>query len=113
MIREGLRAGIWPDQDKNLMLSHGWAASRRLRGIFKAHLDHDLGETANMDLSLEVFDVIKKNLGPLSTFMGDLDLPLQIVADGSHAAVLTEIVGYATTSDASEDFDSDAMEYSE
>ena len=113
MIREGLRAGVWPDQDTILMVSHGWAASGRLRRVFKAHLGQDLGETANMDLSLKVFEIVKESLGPLATFMGDLDLPLQIVADGSHAEVLAEIVGDAAISDASEDGDYDAMEYSE
>lgn len=113
MIREGLRAGVWPDQDASLMVSHGWAASGRLRRVFRAHLGQDLGETANMDLSLKVFEIVKESLGPLATFMGDLDMPLQIVADGSHAEVLNEIVGYAATSDASDDGDYDAMEYSE
>jgi hypothetical protein len=113
MIREGFRAGVWPDQDSNLMMSHGWAASGRLRRVFKAHLGQDLGETANMDLSLKVFETVKESLGPLATFMGDLDLPLQIVADGSHAEVLTEIVGDAAIAEDSEDVDWDATEYSE
>ena len=110
MIREGLRAGVWPDQDTSLMVSHGWAASGRLRRVFKTHLSQNLDETANMDLSPKVFHFIKERLGPLSAFYGDLDLPLQIVSHGSRASVLAEIVGLSEEGAASAEDDFDAQE---
>jgi hypothetical protein len=103
MIREGLRADFWPGKDRDLLLPYGWATSAKLRDLFVTRLDHhDLGDSGNMDLSPEVFEHIKFYLGPRSSFDGDLDLPLQLVADGRQNKNLAEvlaIVGECSTRD--------------
>jgi len=92
MIREGLRADFWPGKDRDLLLPYGWATSAKLRDLFVTHLGHGLGDTGNMDLSPEVFEHIKIYLGPRSSFDGDLDLPLQLVADGIQDTILAEVL---------------------
>lgn len=102
MIREGLRAGLWQGKDRDLLLPYGWATSAKLRRLFDTHLRHDLGDEGNMDLSPGVFECIKGYLGPRSSFDGDLDLPLQLVAYGDTvlAEVLSTIRDYSAWDDA-------------
>lgn len=102
MIREGLRAGFWQGKDRDLLLPYGWATSAKLRRLFDTHLRHDLGDEGNMDLSRGVFECIKGYLGPRSSFDGDLDLPLQLVAYGDTllAEVLSTISDYSAWDDA-------------
>ena len=95
MIREGLRAGIWLDKDRDLMFPYGWATSRKLRRLFDTCLGHNLGDSGKMDLSPGVYKHIETYLAKRSSFGGDLDLPLQLVPDSLLYAVLTETIGTA------------------
>ncbi|MBR7651737.1 hypothetical protein KCX83_05295 [Brucella oryzae] len=88
LIREGLRAGLWRDDDRRRIAPYGWAASRRVRKLCRAEIDLDLGESGNMDQSREIYDIVKVHLGPDADFLGDLDLPMQIISDATHEGQL-------------------------
>ena len=88
LIREGLRAGLWGEDENRRLAPYGWAASRRVRKLCRAQIDLDLGETGNMDHSRELYDTVKTHLGPDADFLGDLDLPMQIISDAAHEGQL-------------------------
>lgn len=88
LIREGLRAGLWGDDDRNRLAPYGWAASRRVRKLCRYELDLDLGEAGDMDQSREIYDTVKAYLGLDAGFLGDLDLPMQIISHARHEGQL-------------------------
>lgn len=88
LIREGLRAGLWSEEDKCLLAPYGWAASHRVRKLCHAQIDLDLGHIGDMDHSREIHETVKGHLGPDAGFLGDLDLPMQIISDGAHEGQL-------------------------
>lgn len=82
LIREAIRHGLWQEDDAMLMQRYGWAATARLRTLFWEKLGCSLDDTATMDLSPDIFGFVQQHLNDRADFLGDLDLPLQIVADG-------------------------------
>jgi len=88
LIREGLRAGLWGEDEKRRLAPYGWAASQRVRKLCRDQINLDLGETGNMDHSRELYDTVKTHLGPDADFLGDLDLPMQIISDAAHEGQL-------------------------
>jgi len=91
LIREGLRANLWQDNDKDRLAPYGWAASGRVRKLCRDQIDLDLGETGAMDHSREVFKTVKFHLDTDADFLGDLDLPMQIISSASHELKLQQI----------------------
>lgn len=91
LIREGLRAGLWRDDDRRRLAPYGWAAFRRVRKLCCGELDLNLGEAGNMDQSREIYDTVKAHLGPDADFLGDLDLPMQIISDATHEGQLLRL----------------------
>ena len=81
MIREAVRHGLWQEEDAMLVHSHGWAATARLRGLFAEQLAFPLGDKASMDLSRDIFAFVQGHLKGRANFLGDLDLPFQVLAD--------------------------------
>lgn len=88
LVREAVRHGIWTDEDAAAMHPYGWASTARLRALLSEHLGFDLGLEAKMDLSAEIHAFVKSHIGDRACFLGDLDLPLQIVAHGHRDDVL-------------------------
>jgi hypothetical protein len=84
LIREGLRAGLWNEDERHHLYPYGWAASDRVRRLFRSELDLDLGEAGDMDQTREIYGTVKDHLGADAGFFGDLDLPMQIISDGRH-----------------------------
>ncbi|MGX9991939.1 sacsin N-terminal ATP-binding-like domain-containing protein [Rhizobium sp. Z1P35] len=99
LIREGMRAELWGDRDRRLLIPYGWAASGRVRNLCRNHIGYDLGEPGDMELSRELHDVITSHLGQDADFLGDLDLPMQIVSDTRREAVLLMLAGSGGRSD--------------
>ncbi|ODR88863.1 hypothetical protein A8M32_20455 [Sinorhizobium alkalisoli] len=100
LIREGMRAELWGDSEKRLLIPYGWAASSRVRNLCRNHIGHDLGEPGDMELSRELHEVVESHLGLDADFLGDLDLPMQIVSDARREAVLLMLAGHCWRSDA-------------
>ncbi|MEO1912060.1 MAG: hypothetical protein ABGX10_16740 [Paracoccus sp. (in: a-proteobacteria)] len=88
LIREGLRAGLWGDDDRNRLAPYGWAASQRVRKLCRYELDLDLGEAGDMDQSREIYDTVRAHLVLDAGFLGDLDLPMQIISHARHEGQL-------------------------
>ncbi|ESR26344.1 sacsin N-terminal ATP-binding-like domain-containing protein [Lutibaculum baratangense] len=80
MIREAIRHGLWTGDDAVAMHPYAWATTARLRRLFEMRLGEPLGERADMDLAPFVHESIRAYLGDRADFLGDLDLPLQILA---------------------------------
>jgi hypothetical protein len=112
LIREGLRANLWQDNDKDRLAPYGWAASGRVRKLCRDQIDLDLGETSAMDHSREVFKTVKIHLGTDADFLGDLDLPMQIISSASHELKLQQIsVRRGLVKIRSDDVDNDLMDH--
>lgn len=92
LVREAVRHGIWTGGDAVAMHPYGWASTGRVRALFSKHLGIDLGPVASMDLSPEVHAHVKSHIGDRAEFLGDLDLPLQIVAHGRRDNVLHDLL---------------------
>ncbi len=93
LIREGMRAGLWSDAERRLLIPYGWAASSRVRNLCRNYIGHDLGEPGDMELSRKLYEVVESHLGPDAEFLGDLDLPMQLVSGIRREAVLHMLVG--------------------
>jgi hypothetical protein len=92
LVREAVRHGIWTGEDAAAMHPYGWASTARLRALFSEHLGFDLGLEAKMDLSAEIQAFVKSHIGDRACFLGDLDLPLQIVAHGRRDDVFQDLL---------------------
>lgn len=99
LIREGMRAELWGDDERRLLVPYGWAASSRVRNLCRNHIGYDLGEPGDMELSRELHDLVESHLGHDADFLGDLDLPMQIISDARREAVLLMIAGPGGRSD--------------
>lgn len=91
LIREGLRAGLWNEDEQHHLYPYGWAASDRVRRLCRSELDLELGEAGDMDQTRDIYGTVKDHLGPDAGFLGDLDLPMQIISDGRHEQQLLMI----------------------
>jgi hypothetical protein len=92
LVREGVRHGIWTGEDAAAMHPYGWASTGRVRALFSRHLGIDLGPEARMDLSSVIYAHVRDHIGDRANFLGDLDLPLQIVAHGRRDDVLHDLL---------------------
>ncbi len=84
MIREAIRQGLWENDEAEVMIPYAWSSTARVRRFFENELGHRLGSRAGMDLSPEMFEFLQSILGNDATFMGDLDLPLQLYTQQGH-----------------------------
>ncbi|AML51732.1 sacsin N-terminal ATP-binding-like domain-containing protein [Falsihalocynthiibacter arcticus] len=80
LIREGVRHGVWQDGDARMVHPYAWASTRSVRERILERLDLNLGEKANMDFSRDIHEFIEGHIGDKVSFLGDLDLPLQIAS---------------------------------
>jgi hypothetical protein len=103
LVREGVRHGIWTGTDAGAMHPFGWASTGRVRALSSRVLGIDLGPEARMDLSTELYAHIRSCIGNRVDFLGDLDLPLQIVAHGRRDHVLHDLLNGSTPSDLDSD----------
>ncbi|MGL3210965.1 hypothetical protein [Bradyrhizobium sp. BR 1433] len=99
LVREAVRHGIWTGEDIAAMHPYGWASTARLRALFSRHLGIDLGPEAKMDLSRDIHARVEAHIGDRACFLGDLDLPLQIVAHGRRDDVLQSLLEGPTSFD--------------
>jgi hypothetical protein len=104
MAREAVRHGIWAAEDAAVMYPYGWASTARLRALFSNYLGFNLGNEAKMDLSAEIFCFVNGHIGERASFLGDLDLPLQIVADGRRDDILRDLLEGAAPLDTNCEF---------
>jgi hypothetical protein len=106
LVREAVRHGIWTGEDAAAMHPYGWASTARVRALFLKHLGIDLGPEAKMDLSSDIYALVEARVGDRACFLGDLDLPLQIVAHGRRDDVLHGLLHGS----GSFDFDTDTID---
>ncbi|MDR7225232.1 sacsin N-terminal ATP-binding-like domain-containing protein [Aminobacter aminovorans] len=99
LIREGMRAELWGDSERRLLIPYGWAASGRVRNLCRNHIGYDLGESGDMELSRDLHDLVESHLARDADFLGDLDLPMQIVSDARNESVLLMLAGPGWRSD--------------
>ena len=92
LVREAVRHGIWTGEDAAAMHPYGWASTGRVRALFARHLGVDLGPEPKMDLSSNIYALVKAHIGDRACFLGDLDLPLQIVAHGRRDDLLQALL---------------------
>ncbi|EDM70661.1 hypothetical protein RAZWK3B_14728 [Roseobacter sp. AzwK-3b] len=112
MIREAVRHCIWTDENAIAMHPYGWASTARVRRLFNQYLDESIGENGQMDLSPRIYALIQEHLGDEAGFFGDLDLPLQILADERRSDKLQKILSDLGNANAfSEDYLDDEEAY--
>jgi hypothetical protein len=99
LVREAVRHGVWTGEDATAMHPYGWASTARVRELFSRYLGLDLGPEAKMDLTSSIYAHVRDKIRDRASFLGDLDLPLQIVAHGSRNDVLQELLSGAAPSD--------------
>ena len=80
MIREAIRHGFWAETEAIIMQPYAWASTRRLRTLFEERLGESIGERADMDVAPYAYKTVSEHLGERAGFLGDIDLPLQILA---------------------------------
>ena len=80
LIRESVRHGLWQGEEAQIIHPYAWASSRSVRERILDRLGLQLGDQANPNLSRKIFDFIESHLGENASFLGDLDLPLQIAS---------------------------------
>ena len=81
MIREAVRHHIWTDENAVVMHPYGWASTGRMRRFLKDYLGEPMGDPGEkLDLSPDIHALMRRHLDDDANFLGDLDLPLQIVA---------------------------------
>ena len=90
MIREMLRQGVYEAQDADRMAPYCWAPSQRVRGLLNA-LGADVGERADNEASRAIHRFVVSHLGAeRARFIGDFDLPLQLITREVHSAALAQ-----------------------
>lgn len=90
MIREMLRQGVYEAQDADGMAPYCWAPSRRVRGLLNA-LGAGVGERADNEASRAIHGFVVSHLGAeRARFIGDFDLPLQLITREVHSAALAQ-----------------------
>ena len=92
MIREAVRHHIWTDENAVAMHPYGWASTASVRRFLNHYLREPIGEPGKMDLSPGIHALMHKHLGDDADFLGDLDLPLQIVAVKRRRDTLQELL---------------------
>jgi hypothetical protein len=79
MIRELLRHGVYELGDESLMAPYCWASSQRARELLNA-LGAGVGIWANKDVSRAIYNFVVQHIGvDRARFVGDFDLPLQLI----------------------------------
>lgn len=94
LVREAVRHGIWKGEDAVRMHPYGWAATGRLRKLV-GRIGLGLEQAGSMDHAPDIFAFVEKHLGERAAFLGDLDLPLQLVTDDGRAALRARLLGPA------------------
>lgn len=83
MVREAIRHSFWSPSESSAMYRYAWAATSRVRGLLES-FGIALGtEGPQMDLSPELYELVRDALGDEAEMLGDLDLPLQLRAGDS------------------------------
>ncbi|RWA68020.1 hypothetical protein [Mesorhizobium sp.] len=90
IIREMLRQGVYEAQDAGSMAPYCWAPSQRVRGLLNA-LGAGVGEWADKEESRAIHTFVVNHIGAeRARFVGDFDLPLQLITREVHGAALTQ-----------------------
>lgn len=79
LIRELARHGYFTPADLPMIHPYGWSSTARVRRLLR-HADIELDEPGHMDFTRTEFDEVDAAIGPHATYLGDLDLPLQLIA---------------------------------
>lgn len=79
LIRELARHGYFAIADLPMINPYGWSSTARVRWLLRL-ADIELDEPGHMDFSRSEFDEVDAAIGPRATYLGDLDLPLQLIA---------------------------------
>ena len=89
MIREMLRQGVYEAQDADPMAPYCWAPSQRVRRLLNA-LGAGVREWADKEESRAIHTFVVNNIGAeRARFVGDYDLPLQLITRDVHGAART------------------------
>ncbi|RUV22552.1 hypothetical protein [Mesorhizobium sp. M5C.F.Ca.IN.020.32.2.1] len=90
MIREMLRQGVYEAQDADRMAPYCWAPSQRVRRLLNV-LGAGVGERADNEASRAIHGFVVSHLGAeRARFIGDFDLPLQLITREVHGAALAQ-----------------------
>ncbi|MET3763108.1 hypothetical protein [Sphingomonas sp. UYEF23] len=79
LIRELARHGYFAPTDLPMVNPYAWSSTARVRRLLR-HADVQLDEPGHMDFSRVEFDEVESAIGRRATYLGDLDLPLQLIA---------------------------------
>lgn len=79
LIRELARHGYFAPADLPIIHPYGWSSTARVRRLLR-HADIELDEPGHMDFTRAEFEAVDAAIGPHATYLGDLDLPLQLIA---------------------------------
>ena len=108
MIREMLRQAGYAPQDADTMAPYSWAPSQRVRKLLNS-LGARVGDWADKEASRAIHAFVVDHIGEArARFVGDFDLPLQLITRELHGAALIQCFDVAHLDppdfDSSDDF---------
>jgi hypothetical protein len=110
MIRELLRLSVYDAQHANLMAPYCWAPSQRVRRLLSA-LGADVGDGADKEASRAIYSFVVSHIGvERARFVGDFDLPLQLITREVHGGALTRCFQAANLDPPELDISREALE---
>lgn len=90
MLREMLRQGVYEAHDENLIAPYCWAPSKRVLELLN-ELGADIDEGADKEASRTIYEFVVEHIGiNRARFIGDFDLPLQLITRETHRTALDQ-----------------------
>jgi hypothetical protein len=90
MVREMLRQAGYAPQDADTMAPYSWAPSQRVRKLLNS-LGARVGDWADKEASRAIHAFVVDHIGETrARFVGDFDLPLQLITREHHGAALIQ-----------------------
>lgn len=90
MLREMLRQGVYEAHDENLIAPYCWAPSKRVLELLN-ELGADIDEGADKEASRAIYEFVVEHIGiNRARFIGDFDLPLQLITRETHRTALDQ-----------------------
>lgn len=91
MIRELLCQGVYESGDERLLAPYCWAPTQRVRELLSA-LGADTGVSADKEASRSIYSFVVDHIGAdRARFVGNFDLPLQLITREEHRKVLENV----------------------
>ena len=88
--QEMMRQGVYAPQDADTMATYSWAPSQRVRKLLNS-LGARVGDWADKEASRAIHAFVFDHIGETrARFVGDFDLPLQLITRELHEAALIQ-----------------------